>query len=251
MSELSWYKNYDKLLIKGHGLGHKRDLVRRLDRFRIPVAALSFTVNKRLELPYQYIPLYDQGSEGSCVGFGLSWAMSILNKRYYAARKLYLEAQFHDSWSDTPPEEGTSVTAGGIVLRDQGHWRFARGITFPLAAAEGIQDFRMISTVDEVRYAINSDIPVVFGINWYSAFDQPLWVDIGKGGKRWWIGLDTNSLGYIRGGHAICCFGARDDIEAVALVNNWGHDYPIVYMPYKTLERVLREDAECLMPIDR
>lgn len=251
MAELSWYKNYDRPVVKGHGLGHKRQLVRRFNRLQMPVTATSFDVNKRLELPYQYIPHYDQGSEGSCVGFALSWAMSILNKRFYAARKLYLEAQFRDPWDETPPEEGTSVTAGGIVLRDQGHWRFARGVTFPLAAAEGIKDFRMISMVDEVRYAINSNIPVVLGINWYGAFDHPSWIDRGVGGRRWWIGVDHQNLGSIRGGHGICLFGARDDIEAVALVNNWGHDYPIVYMPYKTLERVLREDGECLMPIDR
>lgn len=251
MSELNWFANYDKPLIKGHGLGHKRSSTNKFQRIRPPLGLTSFTVNKRLELPYQYIPRYDQGAEGACVGFGWSWAMSILNKRYYAARKLYLEAQFKDQWPETPPEEGTSVTAGAMILRDQGHWRFARGITFPLAAAEGISDFKMVQSVDDIRYAINSGVPVVLGINWYSNFDHPIWTDIGAGGSRWWIGLDSQNLGYIRGGHAICCFGARDDIQAVTLVNNWGPDYPIVYMPYKTLERVIKEDGECLMPVDR
>jgi hypothetical protein len=40
--------------------------------------------------------------------------------------------------------------------------------------------------------------PVVIGVPWYSSFDQPE-----KFGDKWWIG-HTRSLGFIRGGHAIC-----------------------------------------------
>src|SRR5689334_22809465 len=41
--------------------------------------------------------------------------------------------------------------------------------------------------------------PVVCGINWYSAFDQPEQDNQG----RWWIAR-TGDLGRIRGGHCIC-----------------------------------------------
>lgn len=40
-------------------------------------------------------------------------------------------------------------------------------------------------------------VPVVWGINWYTAFDTPEIYD-----GRWWIG--RGDLGPIRGGHAVC-----------------------------------------------
>jgi len=41
--------------------------------------------------------------------------------------------------------------------------------------------------------------PVVFGIDWYEAFDKPE-----RYGRSWWIGRDLSKLGAVRGGHAIC-----------------------------------------------
>lgn len=253
MAKIAWYKNADIEVTPGHGLGRKMDEKNHARNMfpRLMTIGVPAVVNKRLNLPYQYVPKYDQGSEGACVGFAWSWAMSILNKRFYAARKLYLEAQFIDPWSDTPPEEGTSVVAGATILASQGHWRFARGVTFPIAAIEGIQSFRSARTVDDIRYAINSGVPVVFGIDWWSDFDSPVWGDFSKGGNRWWIGRNPLSLGNIRGGHCICCFGARDDIEAVTLVNSWGSNYPIVNVPYKTIQFLLDRGGEAIVPVDK
>lgn len=254
MAAFPWYTNKDREVAPGHGLGRREhpDTIpfRRMAAHPLALRTAPTPVNKRLDLPRQYISKYDQGSEGACVGFAWSWAMSALNHRFYAARKLYLEAQLIDPWSDTPPEEGTSTVSAAQILQQQGHWRFARGITFPLALMEGIAEFRQAQSVDEMRLAIQFDLPVVLGINWYSNFDSPQWVDVGAGGKRWWIG--RGELGNIRGGHAICCFGARDDIEAFVLVNSWGANYPIVNIPYKTVERlVLQEGGDAIIPTDR
>lgn len=255
MAQLSWYTNADpEICITGHGLG-RRAHVGRIPFPRMGAApmmltqAASFSVNKRLKLPTQYIPKYDQGQEGACVGFAWSWAMSILNRRFYAARKLYLETQFVDPYPETPPEEGTSVVSAAQVLQKQGHWRFARGITWPLAITEGIKEFRQALSIDEIRAAIYLDIPVVFGIDWWSNFDSPIWSDFGAGGNRWWIG--KGDLGNVRGGHAICCFGARDDIQAFTLVNSWGHNYPIVNIPYNTVQRLMKDGGEAIIPTDR
>lgn len=253
MPELPWYTNADKPFVPGHGLG------RRLSRRQFPRMSLAArlitpsVVNRRMPLDYSLVPFYDQGVEGACVGFAWSWAMSILNRRRYAARKLYLEAQHVDQYDDTPPEEGTSVYAGARVLQDQGHWRFARGITFPLALGEGIESFQSAQTVDEMRIAIAQGRPVVNGVNWYSDFDKPEWMDPGNGGHRWWVGHGkVNNLGPIRGAHALCCFGARDDIEAFVWAMTWGVDFPaVIYVPYDVMERLLREDGEAIIPMDR
>jgi len=245
---LPWWTNATTTFVPGHGLG-RRPSQQSFPRL-LTMTATPFTVNRRLDLPYQYRLKMDQGQEGACVGFAWSWAMSILNRRLYAARKLYLEAQLIDPWDDTPPQEGTSTYAGAQVLMTYGHWRFARGITFAVAASEGITAMRSARTVDELRAAIFDGVPFVLGINWYTNFHAPEWGDFGKGGKRWWIGR-TAHLGSIAGGHAICGFGARDDIEAFTLVNSWGMDYPIVNIPYTTVQRLLDEDGDAIIPVDR
>lgn len=236
--------------IPGHGLGRKPQHVPFPRLLATGVSVTTFEINRRLALPYQYRPRYDQGQEGACVGFAWSWAMSILNRRFYDAPKLYRAAQLIDPWPETPPDEGTSTVAGAEILRDRGHWRFARGFTWPLALFEGIETFRSARDIDEMREAITLGLPVVLGINWYDDFDAPAWVDVGAGGPRWWIGRSTR-LGSVRGGHAICCFGARDDINAFALVNSWGLDYPVVNIPYGTVQRLLNEEGDAIVPLDR
>lgn len=57
--------------------------------------------------------------------------------------------------------------------------------------------------------------PAVWGITWYSDFDEPV-----KDGDEYWIGLDSNKLGYDVGGHAIAqpYIGAND-------LDQWYHWY--------------------------
>lgn len=213
-------------------------------------------VEKRLDLPTQYVDWYDQGNEGACVGFALSWMMSILNRRKYSARKLYRAAQDQDEWSDTPPEEGTSVRAGCDVLRQMGHWRFFRGIERALGMMEGISTVRWARTIDELRACIAEDIPFVSGVNWYSAFDNPIELRGPYGQKEWWIGVDGHGkvlkyLGYIRGGHAIASYHASDKRQAVKDVNTWGKRSPRIWIPYEIQQRLLNEDGECCLVTDR
>ena len=114
----------------GGGLGRRvptdDNHIRKHRMSLLDIAPEPFVVNKILPLPdlRKYWSFYDQGQEGACVGFGSSWAMTILNRIPYAARHLYIEAQKVDEWSDTPPEEGTSVRAAMDVLRKVGHWRY-------------------------------------------------------------------------------------------------------------------------------
>jgi hypothetical protein len=235
-----------------HGLGRREPPdwkhvekypVRRLVAFAETVSV----VNKSLDLgPATWRTFYDQGQEGACCGFSASWMMSIRNRRRYAARWLYLEAQNVDEWGDTPPEEGTSIRATCDVLRDKGHRRVRASKEYDVALSDGIEANRWATTVDEVRTAIANDNPVVFGINWYSKFSEPQW---DASSRRWWIG--KGDLGSIRGGHGICCFAARDRYQAVGLVNTWGLSYPLVWVPYNTIQRLIDENGEAALITDR
>lgn len=212
-------------------------------------------VERTLGLP-SYHWQHDQGTEGACVGFGLSMMMAILNERQaratqqkpyvhnYNARWLYHEALKVDEW---PGEDdlGTSVRAGCDVLRALGHVRRVRRVDRPASIADGITANRWATTVDEIRTAIAEGIPVAIGVNWYQRFDPPYLL----AGDR--IRDDGGNLGYIQGGHCVCLYGASDRRQAFKLKNSWGKDYPLVWLPYSVMDRLLMEDGEATIVTDR
>lgn len=245
-----------------HPLGRRKPID--LEHIRkYPLRALNVptvkVVNKRLKLPYWHWT-HDQGNEGACVGFGLSMMMSILNEqqarathippyvRKYNALWLWNEAKKIDEWPDTNPgdDNGTSVRAGCDVLRNLGHVRYLRRIEKPADIAEGVKENRWATTIDEIRTSISEGIPVTLGIDWLSNFDTPK-----KKGLEYWIG--EGDLGLIRGGHAICCYGASDSRQAFLLKNSWGKEYPLVWIPYKVVEQLIKPErfGEACLVTDR
>lgn len=235
-----------------HPLGRKvpptDDHVRKYPlRAALPPTLLPFVVNRTLRLP-SLRREYDQGSEGACVGYGLTWAMSILNGKRYVPRWLYLQAQLIDPWRDTPPGEGTDVNSGCKILRDKGHviTRYGKASPEPVLD-EGVSEYRWAVTVDEMRWCIANGIPVVIGVNWYSNFDSPQKDASG----RYWIGKEGTALGTIRGGHCVCLYGAYDSLQAFKGVNNWGMSYPLFHLPYSTADRLRQEDGEVTVITDR
>jgi hypothetical protein len=216
---------------------------------------------KLLDVPRQYRADYDQGHEGACVGFSQSWMMSILNRKLYDAHWLYQQAQLVDEWPSTPPEEGTSLRAAFDILRTKGHRRVYAGVSRPVEEQQGIAANRWATTIDEIRAAIHGGIPVNFGINWYQQFSNPFQEfrldDYGKpitefGIIRydWYIG--RGYWGRIAGGHAITCIGVSDKRQAFALCNTWGDSYPfLVWLPYAATTRLLSEDGEAGVVVDR
>lgn len=186
--------------------------------------------------------LFDQGSEGSCVGFGCARTLGIINREIYDPWVIYNEARKIDEW---PGEdyEGTSVRAGLEVLRSQGA-RDTDITTVELSA--GIEEYRWASTVDEIRGYIALGVPVVIGVNWYSNFDRPVKNIVSN---EWWIG--QGSLGSIRGGHCVCLHWASDKRQAFRVLNSWGRDYPYVWLPYNVMQRLIDEDGEVGIVVDR
>lgn len=205
------------------------------------------TVERFLPLPYQYRSKMDQGSEGSCVGWAASWMMSILNRRFYDAVWLYKEAKKVDGW-EGEDYSGTSVRAGMDVLRTVGHRLLDRHThEHHPDPAHGILENRWAVSVDEIRTCIANGVPVVIGVDWMSAFDSPV-----KQGRDYWIG--QGELGHVRGGHAICVYAASDRRQAVKLTNSWGISYPLTWLPYDTLQRLLdgiQYPGEATVVVDR
>jgi len=217
----------------------------------------AITTNRVLKLPV-FHSTWDQGREGACVGFGTSMMMSIINEAQartagqspythrYDPRWLWNEAKKIDAWPDTNPGDsnGTSVRAACDVLRDQGHVRVVSSKDQPVDLSQGITTNRWATAVDEIRTSISLGVPCSIGVNWYSNFDNPV-----RKGTEYWIG--NGDLGSVRGGHCVCVYGASDARQAVRIENSWGKSYPLVWMPYATLARLLGENGEATTITDR
>jgi hypothetical protein len=190
--------------------------------------------------------------------------MSILNsyQRKVAKTKPYTvrydswwlwdRAKEIDYWSDTNPgdDNGTSVSASMDILRTLGHVRqpkttiSGRAVDPSPRSAEGIAANRWATNVDEMRTALAAGIPISIGVNWYANFDRPT-----GSGREQWIGV--GDLGRKRGGHCVCIYGASDRRQAFRVKNSWGKAYPLVWLPYNTMQRLLDEDGESTLVTDR
>lgn len=201
-------------------------------------------VEHAIALNTSYIPNYDQGQEGACVGFGESWMMSLLNRRFYDARWLYQQARAADPIEG---EDGATLRGGARVLKATGHRRIRAGRTDAPALAEGIAAYRWAAPtrtgIDEVRTAIAAGIPVAFGIDWFQGDYTPQ-----RHNNEFWIGRIT---GQVAGGHCICAFAASDARQAFRLVNSWGASYPPVWISYEEVLRRLEEGGEAMLVTDR
>ncbi len=134
---------------------------------------------------FRWWKFYDQGNEGSCVGFGLSRAMSMMNVASYDGFWLYSEAQFVDEWEETPPEEGTSVDAGCKVLATQGHKKVVikdgQWTTQYPDPANGINAYRWAQNMDDIFASLKNPVAnklgaVPFLNSWGLAYPHVTWM---------------------------------------------------------------------------
>ncbi len=150
-----WYSAFDRPTYDTKGrfwmVGKDRDLGRIRGGH-----AYCFKPNF-IEDPVPWWAFYDQGNEGACVGFAISRAMSMLNRKRYWARWLYLTARRDfDEWQGED-YDGTSVRAGLDVARTIGHCRIrGRSEASPPDVAEGISSNRWAESVDDMIAAMHS-----------------------------------------------------------------------------------------------
>lgn len=163
--------------------------------------------------PLGWWDFYDQGSEGACVGFGSSRMMSLLNRKRFDARWLWDIAKTVDPWPETNPgdDEGTSVDAAMQVLRARGH--------VPWSST-------YLGRTWDVRDT-----------------EQPVSSE-GVGSYRWATTIDE-----VR---AVLQSSLNDQLQAVPFLNSWGREYPhVTWLPYPVLERLLAENGEVALVVDR
>lgn len=152
---INWYSDFDHWVTRRE---------RGVDRFYIGLDAKNLGVIegghcicvRPPSIIDRWWPFYDQGQEGACVGFGWSRFASLMNRRQYDGFSLYHAAQIIDEWGDTPPESGTSVRAGGDVMRDKGAWRVRRSkVEVAPHPLDGIDQNRWATSVEEIAACLS------------------------------------------------------------------------------------------------
>jgi len=218
---------------------------------RLGIAAPA-VVEKTFDWNADWLDEYDQGNIGSCVGYSCSWMMSYYNKKLYNAYRLYKQAQKDDGdGSTTGDQDGAYLWSAGDVLRKRGHALYKTDTFIP---AEGIINYYWCKSIDDIRTACDQGRPPVFGIPWFSEFNNPRTIN-----GEFWIGERTN-WGSILGGHAIwdCAIsdsktGAISPAGAIALRNSWGRGWASgkpVWISYKSIQRLFSYGSECMVVMD-
>ena len=216
-------------------------------------------VEKILKLP-NLVDFYCQGNMNACVGFSCSWMMSILNQyntktRYdhprpakpfkYDAVWLYAQARLNDGWpfNDPPHDEGTYLWAGFYCLQHFGHKKINEDLP---DLKDGLESYLWGKNTDDGRTAIALGKPFAIGVDWYESFMNPTVVN-----GEYWIGNNSDNLGKVLGGHAITCFSASDSRQAFKLINTWGSIFPSVWIPYKVFDKLIAQQGEMCIPVDK
>ena len=233
---------------------------------RFPYSALQMpatpATEKILVLP-SWHSKHNQGKEGACVGFGTSMMLSIINEDQvrrqgimnpyirYNPFWLWNRAKEIDEWPDTLPgdSQGTSVKAAIEILIKQGHVLWTPNEDDPDSFGEpatsyGVNEVRWAQTIEEIRSAIALGIPISMGVNWYNNFFTPEYYN-----NEYWIGREGTGL--LSGGHCVCLYGMSDERQAFRLKNSWGPTYPECWISYEIIDRLIRENGEFAVVIDR
>lgn len=187
---------------------------------------------------WRCFPRLDQGTEGACVGFGVSHelaarpseAAGITNT---SARKLYWEAQKLDDWPGgaypgaKPFYEGSSVLAGMKAAQ----------------AAGWFDSYRWAFGIEDLVLGLGYNGPAVLGIPWYAGMSDP---DPLSGLIR--------PTGQLQGGHCILAVAVDVPNRLIVLHNSWGRSWGLdgrAAIRWEDLAKLLRRDGEAAFAVGR
>jgi hypothetical protein len=180
----------------------------------------------------------DQGTEGACVGFGITHELAAMPAEVfgltadYARTMIYWEAQKIDGMPGgaypgaKPRYEGTSVLAGLKVAQKLG-W---------------MESYRWAFGIDDLILGVGHNGPAVLGIPWYEGMSRP----------------DSNGvvkpIGKCVGGHCIMVREVNLLKEEFRLPNSWGRRWGIdgeCFISFQDIARLLHEDGEAVFFVGR
>ena len=174
---------------------------------------------------YAYL---DQGSDGACVGFGVSGELaaepeSITGVTYDSAMQIYHDAQRIDEWAGED-YEGTSVLAGAKVAVNRGYYT----------------NYLWAGSELDMATAVSNYGPVVIGINWHWNMMQP---DVSG---------FLNLGGGIAGGHCVVVIGIDVDGDYYTIRNSWGTswgDNGEAKITRENMAKLIADEGDVMKPV--
>ena len=186
----------------------------------------------------------DQGSEGACVGFGVTHELAarpseVQNLTNAFAFDLYHAAQKIDPW-EGEDYSGTSVLAGTKIAQQLGYF----------------EEYRWAFGLEELIYGVGHNGPAVLGIPWYKDMYSP--------DSDGFISVSGKKVG----GHCILCRAVKitkksddngpldfGDIEGYfTLRNSWGGDWGKggdCYITFADMDKLLKLRGEAVFFMGR
>ena len=189
-----------------------------------------------VNLTGQNPPVYDQGDLGSCTSNAVAGALEFDQMKQllspFIPSRLFI-------YYNTRVLEGTPMTDSGASLRDTckaiANDGYCNEVLWPynpdaFASKPPYDDYlaakpynkiiyhRVTQTLSQMRGALASGIPFVFGISVYESFEQPLVLQTGI------VPLPSPTEKLI-GGHALLCVGYLDATQKFLFRNSWGAGY--------------------------
>ncbi len=217
------------------------------------LAAPPAVCERTIGLSSTWRRIYDQGATSMCVGYSSSQERSLSERITFDPIWLYRQCKNRDS---IPNEDGTYLRVAYDVLRDIGPVPIIGGKASQPDPALGVERNEWARSITDIRAAIQAGKVCVMGSNWYERMFEPV-----KRGTMYWLPEGTADLGRLAGGHAYALNRVSDRYEAFGTPNSWGlsdrdwhpneRGWPVTMIPYSLIERLLAEDGECVLVIDR
>lgn len=214
--------------------------------------SLKGTVPSKFDMRSQVtdIPIYNQGSLGSCTSNSISFLYQFVEKKQrntvvFPPSRLFL---YYNVRSDKNSDTGASVrncikSAAATGMCSEGLWPYDTSkfkdkptqICYDQAAnAKVIEYVSVPINIDTIKMALAEGNPIAFGFDVYSSFDY-----VGFDGR---MPIPDTGKEKITGGHCVCMMGYDDDITfsgghkgGFIVRNSWGTfwgDGGYFYMPY-------------------
>jgi C1A family cysteine protease len=205
-------------------------------------------------------PIDDQGDLGSCTAFSSGGALQYLETQELRANlplnaapeehaSVFVEVSKLFIYYNERAIEGTVSDDSGGELRDVVKAIAQSGAcqdnlcpyvvsqftmkpsdaAYAEAANHKITQYASLSSLNDIKHAIASGFPVVFGITVYESFESDAAAQTGN------IPMPNLSGEQCLGGHAVCAVGYDDSKQCLIVRNSWGTGWGAAgyfYLPY-------------------
>lgn len=198
----------------------------------------------------QYCPyVRDQGQQGACTGFAVTYAIGMLRRITSHWDTLYSPQFVYNNARHMINELGVdygayirdavkSVAKYGAARENDFMYYEVERIQFKLPPDEAYESARSwrlgsyyaVHSLTDLKRALYEHKPVVGGMLCYSNMNSY---------STWQSGVIPEPSGSIDGGHAICFTGYDDEKRLVQFINSWGSywgDEGFGYLPYSFFE---------------